>query len=85
MKTKKRVRVNWYRLLYSLKDDKLIAFFWKWFNSHKVKSKQRAARFVLIRYYSTTPCPKSVLKYFDLSQNVKVCDLNISKEFYGLL
>lgn len=69
-KSSKRVRVNWYRLLYSVKDDNLIAFFWKWFNTHNVKSKQRAARCVLIRYYSTTPAPVSVLKHLHLQHDV---------------
>ena len=72
----KRVKVNWYKLLYSLGDQALIGYFWKWYNSHKVKSKSRAARNVLVHYYSTTIAPKVVDFYLKLNQSRKALSYN---------
>lgn len=74
----KRVRVNWYKLLYSLKDEKLISYFWKYYNTHKL-SKNRCARYCLINYYSTTSMPEVVKKYFTLNSDIK----KMSYNFYG--
>ena len=53
-----RVNFDWYQALYKTGDERLIKYFWYWYNHHKVKSKNKAARCVLIHYYSTNACPR---------------------------
>lgn len=76
-KVYRKVRVDWYKVLYELKDEKLINFFWYWFNHHNVKSKLRAARFVLLRYYSTTSMPERVIKLFSINHDIKTVRFNL--------
>lgn len=74
--SKKKVKVNWYQVLYAQNDEKLIAAFWKFFNSHRM-SKNRCARYVLQKYYSTTSMPVDVKKYFTLRHDIKLVSLNL--------
>lgn len=68
----KRKTINWYQLLYQTNDKALISFFWKWYNIHKVKSKNRAARSVLIKYYSTITAPDFVQRAFSFYRDCEV-------------
>lgn len=72
---KKRVKVDWVKVVYQTKDKKLIDYFW-WFYNHHRLSKQRAARSSLLHYYSTTSAPSFVKKYLCLYHNCKVAAYN---------
>lgn len=76
-KATKRVKIAWYKLIYDLNDDGLIKYFWFWYNTHKVKSKDRAARNVLMRYYSTTSMPERVKKLLCLNNDIKTVSFNL--------
>lgn len=72
-------RIDWYQLLYKTEDPVLIKMFWRFFNRHKM-SKNRCARSVLLRYYSTTPVPEFVQKAFSFYHDCKLVQAN----FYEL-
>lgn len=74
--SKCRISFNWYKVLYQTGDQKLISYFWRWYNSHKVKSKKRAARCVLIKYYSTTPAPDFVLDCMSFNHDARLARIN---------
>lgn len=74
--SKEKVKVNWYQVLYSVGDEKLIAAFWRFYNTHKM-SKNRCARCVLMKYYSTTGMPEKVKKYFTLKRDLEMVRYNI--------
>lgn len=76
----KRVRINWYKLLYQVDDPELISCFWKYYNCHKIKSKNRCARFVLIHYYSTTPAPDFVKKAFNFNRDRLLAQTEVDYE-----
>ena len=73
----KRIAIDWYKLLYDTKDQKLINQFWYKFNHCKVKSKNRVARFVLIHYYSTTVAPDFVRKALSFNYDRKLVSVNL--------
>lgn len=72
---KGKLRIDWYKLLYSTKDEVLIGMFWKFYNSHRL-SKNRAARSVLVHYYSTTPAPDFVKKHLTLKHDIELVRFN---------
>lgn len=73
------VKINYYGVLYAVGDKDLIRYFWHWYRSHKVKSKHRAARCVLLKYYSTTaiPTPDIVYQAFSFKNKVRICKENV--------
>lgn len=73
----KRLRINWYKVIYQTKDEGLMSEFWKFFKCHRI-SKNRAARAVLLHYYSTTRKvpPICVTEAFSFNQNRKFAQFN---------
>lgn len=73
---KSKLRIDWYQAVYATKDEKLIREFWYFYNTHRL-SKNRAARCVLIHYYSTTAeCPEFIIKLLCLRRTIRKAKWN---------
>lgn len=77
----KRLRINWFKILYSTGDKVLIDMFWDYFKKHRI-SKNRTARLVLLHYYSTAsvPVPAQVANAFSFNRDRKAAQFNAYDE-----
>lgn len=67
-------------MIYKVHDPSLTAMFWAYYNKHRLKSKNRCARYVLIHYYSTTPAPDFVKKALSLNSDIKIVHQNLYED-----